>query len=100
MRLSTNLQYANIGYGNRISLFARFDNESPVPLTESIGPDPTRSFLVNISRDKPFKRLTFIVEMYCKDDTALPFGGNLRTLLFQGLSVNVAEAKGAAPPKP
>jgi len=97
LRLSADLRYANSGAGNRIRLLARFDDEAPVSLAESAGPDPNRSLSVNFSRNTPFKRLAFIVEMYCKDDTALPIGGNLRTLLFQGLFVDIAESGQTAP---
>jgi len=98
MRLTADLQYANIGTGNQIGLAARFDDEPPLLLAKRTGPDPNRSLSVQFSRNTPFKRLTFIVAMNCKGETALPFGDNLRTLLFQGLSVNIARVGDGAPP--
>jgi len=92
MHFFADLQSVNIGAGNRIRLLARFDDEPSLPLAERTGPDPDRSLVVNFSRNAPFKRLTFIVEMYCKDDTALLFGDNLRTLVFQGLEVDLVKA--------
>jgi len=100
MRISTELRYADIGSDSRIGLYASFDNEPIQTLATRTGPDPSRALTVDLSRDKPFKRLTFLVGMYCNDHTALLLGDNLRTLIFQGLSVNIVEAgggSGAAP---
>ena len=97
LRLSVDLGFVNIGSGNRMRLLARFDDEPSLALAQRTGPDPDRSLSVSLSRNTPFKRLAFTVEMYCKDETALPFGDNLRTLVFQRLSVNIAETGAAAP---
>jgi hypothetical protein len=91
MQLSATLQYQNIGSGNQMGLAARFDDEPLLLLAKRTGPDPNRSLSVQFSRSVPFKRLTLLVEMRCNDFTTLPFGDNLRTLIFQGLSVNIAE---------
>jgi hypothetical protein len=100
MYFSAMLQYANIGLGNRIGVWARFDDEPPLPLAESTGPDRSHILQASFLRDKPFKRLTLHVELYCKDDTALLFGNNLRTLVFQWLRLGVSQARNAVLPKP
>jgi len=100
MYFSAMLQYANIGLGNRIGVWAHFDDEPPLPLAESTGPDRSHILQASFLRDKPFRRLTLHVELYCKDDTALLFGNNLRTLVFQWLRLDVSRARNAVPPKP
>jgi len=97
---SATLHSFNIGAGNQISLSARFDDEPPMLLVQSFGPDPDRSLSRDFSRRKPFTRLALIVEMYCKDDTAQIFGDNLRTLVFQGLSVTLSPTGDGALSKP
>jgi len=100
MLIFLNLRYLNDGSGNEMSLFARFDDETPQLLTKSAGPDKIREARVKLSRDKPFKRLEFAIEMYCKDNTARYTGDNLRTLTFQGLDVSfVGAAAPATPPE-
>jgi len=94
------LHYSNGGAGNQISLSARFDDEPPLLLVQSFGPDPDRSLSIDFSRRKPFTRLALIVEMYCKDDTAQIFGDNLRTLVFQGLSVKLSPTGDGASSQP
>ena len=91
LHFSINLQYLNSGFGNQIDLLARFDDEPFMPLVSSAGPDATRSIQADLFRKKPFKRLTLQVRMYCKDDTAQYFGGNLRSLIFQELSVTLSQ---------
>ena len=100
MHFSVNFQYRNGGVGNRIGLFARFDNEPPLLITQSDGLDCNRSPRIDFVRDKPFKQLTFIVQMYCNDKTALYFGDNLKTLVFEELQVKISEAGGIVPPGP
>ena len=89
--------YLNEGIGSRIDLFVRFDNEVPVRIGASEGPDGKRIFQVRFSREKPFKQLVFLVRMYCADNTARYFGDNRRTLIFQGLHVTVAHADATTP---
>jgi len=89
--------YLNEGIGSRIDLFVRFDNEVPVRIGGSEGPDGNRIFQARFSRETPFKQLVFLVRMYCADNTARYFGDNRRTLVFQGLHVTVAHAEATTP---
>ncbi|WP_243359617.1 glycosyltransferase family 39 protein [Fundidesulfovibrio terrae] len=82
-----NLQYLNIGLGNLLGLYARFDDEPRIPLAGTAGPDPKRQSQTVLTRDKPFKRVTFTVELLCRGLTAQYHGGNLETLAFRGLDV-------------
>jgi 4-amino-4-deoxy-L-arabinose transferase-like glycosyltransferase len=82
-----NLQYLNTGRGNLLGLHARFDNEPRLPVAGTAGPDPKRQVQAVVTRDKPFKRVTFTVDLLCKGITAQYHGGNLETLAFRGLDV-------------
>lgn len=86
-RFFVNLQYLNIGRDDMLGLYYRFDDEPRVPLAGTKGPDPKRQLQALFERDKPFKRLTFTVEMTCRGLTAQYHGGNLETLAFGGLEV-------------
>jgi len=97
MNFFANLNYLNDGAGSRIGLLARFDDEPPLDLAWSTGPDSNRALQTRFSRNKPFKRLTLVVRMYCAADAPRFHGDNLRTLLFQGLSVTVSGPEGANP---
>jgi len=97
---SATMRYVNDGSGSTIGLWARFDDEPPLLLAESAGPDHNRLLQVNFLRDKPFKRLTLHVHMYCADNTSRLLGENLRTLVFRGLRLDVSQAGVAAAPKP
>lgn len=87
MRFFVTLQYLNIGRDNLLGLHYRFDDETPVPLAGSLGPDDNRQVQASFLRDKPFKRLSFLAELHCRDLTAQYHGGNLETLAFRGLDV-------------
>jgi len=100
MHFSVNFQYRNGGVGNQIGLFVRFDNEPPVLVAQSAGLDCNRSPRIDFSREKPFKRLAFIVRMYCTDKTALYFGDNLKTLVFEELQIKISEVGAVVPPGP
>ena len=100
MYFSATMHYVNDGSGSKIGLFARFDDEPPLLLAESAGPDRNHILQAGFLRDKPFKRLTLHVRMYCADNTARLLGGNLRTLVFRGLRLDVSRAGNAALPKP
>jgi hypothetical protein len=90
-----NLHYLNSGVKNLLGLFYRFDDEPRVPLAGTIGPDPKRQLQAMFNRDKPFKRLTFTVELNCQDLSAQYHGGNLETLAFRKLEVFACAVPGA-----
>lgn len=96
MRFFVTLQYLNIGRENQMGLYYRFDDEPPVPLAGSLGPDDNRQVQAVLQRDKPFKKLIFLVELHCRGLTAQYHGGNLETLAFQGLDVFACPADDAA----
>lgn len=96
MRFFVTLQYQNIGRENQLGLYYRFDDEPPVPLAGSLGPDDNRQVQAVFQRDKPFKKLTFLVELHCRGLTAQYHGGNLETLAFRGLDVFACPADDAA----
>jgi hypothetical protein len=89
MNFFINLQYLNAGAGSQLSLYYRFDDESRMPLAGTKGPDLKHQLQAMFHRDAPFKRLTFIMELNCKGDTAQYHGGNLETLAFRNLEVFV-----------
>jgi len=91
MHIFTALHYFNAGKGSEISLFARFDDEQPLLVAKSAGPDDSRLLQVKVSRNAPFKRLAFFVRMQCNDATARYFGDNLGTLVFQGLDMRFVD---------
>jgi hypothetical protein len=82
-----NLQYMNSGRESILGLYYRFDDEPRVPLAGTIGPDPKHQLQAMFNRDKPFNRLTFTVELNCRDLSAQYHGGNLETLAFRKLEV-------------
>jgi len=96
MRFFVTLQYLNIGRENQLGLYYRFDDEPPVPLAGSVGPDDNRQAPAMFQRDKPFKKLAFLVDLHCRGLTAEYHGGNLETLAFRGLDVFACPVDGAA----
>jgi hypothetical protein len=91
-----NLQYLNVGAGNQLGLFYRFDDEAIMPLAGTTGPDFKHQLQVSFSRERPFKRLTFFLELNCRGNTALYQGGNLETLAFKELEVFTCSRDDAA----
>lgn len=92
MLLSATLRYINTGKDSTIGLFARFDDEPLQFIAQSSGPDNTQVLRTNLRRDKPFTRLTLQVRMYCTDKTSMINGESLRTLVFQGLRLDMAQS--------
>ena len=100
MLFSAKLRYVNTGKDSVISLFARFDDEPQQLIVQSHGPDNNRVLQANFLRDKPFTRLTLHVQMYCTDKTSMINGEALRTLVFRGLRLDIADAANTAAPNP
>ena len=87
LRFFVTLQYLNSGRDNLMGLYYRFDDEDLIPLAGTRGPDDNRQTQAMFQRDKPFKKLTFLAELHCRDNTAQYHGGNLETLAFRGLEI-------------
>jgi hypothetical protein len=91
-----NLQYLNVGVGNQLGLFYCFDDEAKIPLAGTTGPDHKQQLQASFSRERPFKRLTFFLELNCLGNTALYQGGNLETLAFKELEVITCSRENSA----
>ncbi len=86
------LEYKNQGQGSRMAFAVRFDDEPPVPLFTSFGPDPAEAATVSIVRDAPYKTMRFSLETVCADKTARYPGGNLETAAFRGFDLEIVPA--------
>ncbi|EKO40679.1 MAG: hypothetical protein B193_0591 [Solidesulfovibrio magneticus str. Maddingley MBC34] len=86
------LEYKNQGQGSRMAYAVRFDDEPPVPLFTSLGPDPTEAAMVSIVREAPYKTMRLSLETVCADQTARYPGGNLETAAFRGFDLEIVPA--------
>ena len=86
------LEYKNQGQGSRMAYAVRFDDEPPVPLFTSLGPDPAEAATVSIVREAPYKTMRFELETVCADLTARYPGGNLETAAFRGFDLEIVPA--------
>ena len=85
-------EYKNQGQGSVMAFAARFDDEPPVPLFTSTGPDPAEAKTVTIGREAPYRTLTLTLETVCADQTARYPGGNLETAAFRGFDLEIVPA--------
>ncbi|KHK04337.1 glycosyltransferase family 39 protein [Desulfovibrio sp. TomC] len=85
-------EYKNQGQGSTMAFAARFDDEPPVPLLTSRGPDPAEAKTVSLVREAPYKTLTLTLETICADLTARYPGGNLETAAFRGFDLEIVPA--------
>lgn len=86
------LEYKNQGQGSRMAYAVRFDDEPPVPLFTSLGPDPAEAATVSIVREAPYKTMRLSLETVCADQTARYPGGNLETAAFRGFDLEIVPA--------
>lgn len=86
------LEYKNQGQGSRMAYAVRFDDEPPVPLFTSLGPDPAEAATVSIVREAPYKTMRLHMETVCADLTARYPGGNLETAAFRGFDLEIVPA--------
>ncbi len=86
------LEYKNQGQGSRMAYAVRFDDEPPVPLFTSLGPDLAESATVSILREAPYKTMAFSLETICADQTARYPGGNLETAAFRSFDLEIVPA--------
>ncbi|MFP5259287.1 MAG: glycosyltransferase family 39 protein [Acidobacteriota bacterium] len=83
------LEYKNQGQGSTMAYAVRFDDEPPVPLFTSHGPDPAEAATVSITREKTYKTMVLSLETICADQTARYPGGNLETTVFRGFDLEI-----------
>lgn len=83
------VEYQNAGQGNSMAFSVCFDDEPPVPLFTSHGPDPTTRRTCTIRRDRPYKTMTLRLETVCAPYTARYPGGNLETAAFKGFELEI-----------
>jgi hypothetical protein len=86
------LEYKNQGQGSRMTYAVQFDDEPPVPLFTSHGPDPAEAATVSMVRQAPYKTMRFSLETVCADQTARYPGGNLETAAFRGFDLEIVPA--------
>ncbi|WP_428558655.1 MAG: glycosyltransferase family 39 protein [Solidesulfovibrio sp. DCME] len=83
-------EYRNEGRDSTMAFALAFDDEAPLPLFTSTGPDPDTARTVTVRRDRPYKRLRLIVTTVCAPYTARYPGGNLETAAFRGFDLEIA----------
>ena len=82
-------EYKNEGRQNSMAFSVRFDDEPPLPLFTSVGPDDRENKTVTLTRTKPYKTLTLRLETVCAPYTARYPGGNLETAAFRGFDLEI-----------
>lgn len=90
--LQWSLEYKNEGQGNTMAFSVRFDDEPPLPLFTSQGPDGQGHRTASLRRTEPYKTLTLGLQTVCAPATALYPGGNLETAAFRGFDLEIVPA--------
>ncbi|MEA4857869.1 glycosyltransferase family 39 protein [Solidesulfovibrio sp.] len=83
-------EYRNEGRDSTMAYALAFDDEPPLPLFTSTGPDPATARTVSLVRQRPYTRLRLLVTTVCASYTARYPGGNLETVAFRGFDLEIA----------